>query len=388
MKVLMIVPEPFFTPRGTPISVLMRARALSQLGHEIHILTYHIGEDVKFPDVRIHRIPKVPFIKHVPIGLSYQKIILDTVLFIFILFYSIKEKYDIIHAHEEGAILGVILKKIFGIPLIYDMHSRIKDHLISFFRSKYLAHFGFYLEILITRNSDMIIVISKSLNQEIHRIINKKVFIIENIPILEDILLTKEKVKEMKEKYNIKNESVILYTGTFESYQGLEILIKSIYIVIESQKNVKLLMVGGEKRQVSQLKMLCKSLKITKYVKFTGKRPLNEIPIFMEMAHVLVSPRTNERDNPPLKLYTYLNSNIPIVATNVPANTQILTNEISVLTDLNPGSFAKGIISILEDKELRSCIIENMKKIRFNYSDFLSKLDKAYSYLKESVLKN
>ena len=47
VNVLMIAPQPFFQPRGTPFSVLHRLRALTKLGHKIDLVTYPVGENVK-----------------------------------------------------------------------------------------------------------------------------------------------------------------------------------------------------------------------------------------------------------------------------------------------------------------------------------------------------
>jgi hypothetical protein len=33
MNILMLAPEPYFQPRGTPISVFFRLKALSAMGH-------------------------------------------------------------------------------------------------------------------------------------------------------------------------------------------------------------------------------------------------------------------------------------------------------------------------------------------------------------------
>ena len=63
MKILMLAPEPFFESRGTPISVLGRLRALSTLGHEVDLVTYHLGENVSIPGMTIHRIPRVPLVR-------------------------------------------------------------------------------------------------------------------------------------------------------------------------------------------------------------------------------------------------------------------------------------------------------------------------------------
>ena len=58
----MIVPEPFFTPRGTPFSVRGRLKALSALGHHVDVVTYHIGNDISLPNIQIYRTPWIPWI--------------------------------------------------------------------------------------------------------------------------------------------------------------------------------------------------------------------------------------------------------------------------------------------------------------------------------------
>ena len=77
MKVLMIAPEPFFTPRGTPFSVYYRALIAAEQGARVDLLTYGEGADVAIPGVRIIRIPRFPFLRPVPVGPSLQKLFLD-----------------------------------------------------------------------------------------------------------------------------------------------------------------------------------------------------------------------------------------------------------------------------------------------------------------------
>ena len=70
MRILMIAPQPFFQPRGTPFSVLGRLKALSYLEHEVDLLTYHVGQDVAVPGVRIFRTPSIGCIRDIPIDPS------------------------------------------------------------------------------------------------------------------------------------------------------------------------------------------------------------------------------------------------------------------------------------------------------------------------------
>src|SRR4051794_18354667 len=108
MKVLMIAPQPFFTPRGTPFSILGRIQAFVALGHSVDLVTYHAGENVTLPGLKIYRTLRIPWLRHVPIGPSYSKIFLDVLLFGLALYRLSVETYDLIHTHEEAGLLGAV----------------------------------------------------------------------------------------------------------------------------------------------------------------------------------------------------------------------------------------------------------------------------------------
>ena len=56
VRILMIAPEPFFEPRGTPFSEFHRIRALTALGHEVDLVTYPFGQDVAMTGIA--RVPQ------------------------------------------------------------------------------------------------------------------------------------------------------------------------------------------------------------------------------------------------------------------------------------------------------------------------------------------
>ena len=107
MKILMLAPEPFFSVRGTPFSIRNRVRVLSELGHEVDLVTYHLGEDIAFPGLTIRRIPALPFIRHVRVGPSPAKLPLDLLLFWTAAACCARTRYDCVHTHEEAAAMGV-----------------------------------------------------------------------------------------------------------------------------------------------------------------------------------------------------------------------------------------------------------------------------------------
>lgn len=154
MKILMLAPEPFFQPRGTPISVYFRIKALTDLDHKVDLVTYHLGEDKSIKGLKILRIPNLFFIKKVKIGPSLTKIPLDFLLFFTAQWQLIRRQYDLIFSHEEAALLGVVLARIRGLPHVYDMHSSLPQQLenFNFSHSKFLKRLFIRMERFILKD--------------------------------------------------------------------------------------------------------------------------------------------------------------------------------------------------------------------------------------------
>ena len=101
---------------------------------------------------------------------------------------------------------------------------------------------------------------------------------------------------------------------------------------------------------------------------FTGPRPPEEGPLFEKNSHILVSPRT-QGTNTPLKIYSYLQSGKPIVATNLYTHTQVLHPGIALLVEPEPEAFAQGILSVLENPSMAGRLGANAREFfETNYS--------------------
>jgi glycosyltransferase involved in cell wall biosynthesis len=387
MKILMIAPEPFFQPRGTPFSVFHRTKALAGFGHEIDILTYHLGEDVDLPNTRIYRVRSVPFIRQVIVGPSFKKIFLNILLFFKGLSLLKKGDYECIHAHEEGGLFGIFYRKLFRLPLVYDMHSSIPEQIVNF---NFLNHsitikIMAWLEKRIIKNSDAVIGICPHIVETIHSIDKKKKAVcIENTPMVKDLKTVSEEKKEaLLEELNLKGVKIALYTGTFEKYQGMDLLIDSIPYVIKGYPDVKFVLVGGKDWQVAGFKKLVEKKNIAEHVLFTGQRPFEDMDKFMAIADILVSPR-KIGTNTPLKLYSYLKSGKPIVATNLLTHTQVLNPDVAVLTNPTPEQYAKGVLKLLDDPELGQNLGragQKLMEMEYNYDKFIEKTKSVYDYI-------
>ena len=81
----------------------------------------------------------------------------------------------------------------------------------------------------------------------------------------------------------------------------------------------------------------------------------------------------------PQKIYSFLKSGKPLVATNLWTHTQVLSPKNSVLVDPNPQSLAEGICFALWNSEAqkRSRAAKELAEKEYTYPRYLEKVSKA-----------
>ena len=357
MRVLAIAPEPFFTPRGTPFSVYFRCLAMSGHGAEIDLLTHGHGSEVDVPRMRIIRIPRFFLRRPVKVGPSFAKAFCDFWLFVWTVALMIRRRYDVVHAHEESAFFSLFLARLFRVNFIYDMHSSLPEQLTHFGyrRSGFIVGLFRRLERMCLRQSDVVITISPALEDYARSRMPdpQRHFLIEN-SVVEEVRLRGESTGdeavelEWLDDSLARGDRIVAYAGTFEPYQGLDLLLEAFANLVDGCKNARLLLIGGSHEQVERYRALASRLSLDGRCLLTGTMGQSQVRQLLSRVDVLVSPRLGGT-NTPLKVYEQLASGVPLVATRVLAHTQVLDDEISVLVEPTPVELATGIRRVLED---------------------------------------
>ena len=352
LRILMLAPEPFFEPRGTPFSEFHRIKALTELGHSVDLVTYPFGADVSLEGLRIIRSPRPPLMTKVRVGPSFTKLVLDGFLAVTAWRRSRRERYDLIHSHEEAGYFGVGLARRLGIPHLYDMHSSLPQQLTNFrfARSRILRRAFELMENRTIFGSDAVVTICQDLQDHVTAMgAGDRAVLIENVmggDVEEPPLCSPD---DIRRRWNIAaNAPLILYTGTFEPYQGLDLLLGASEIVARTHPDARVLVVGGRPEQVAAVRAKAPGC----HVILAGYQPARNIPSFLAAADILASPRISGT-NTPLKIYTYLRSGRPIVATDLLTHTQVLDRETALLVKPEPEAFAAAIIRLIEQPPLR-----------------------------------
>ncbi|MCP5106272.1 MAG: glycosyltransferase family 4 protein [bacterium] len=371
MKILMIAPEPFFEPRVTPVSEYFRIKALCELDHRVDLVTYPIGQDKEIDGLRIFRCLRPPFVKSVKTGPSAAKIFLDFFLFFKAMARLVKGKYDLIHTHEEANIMGAFFSKLSGIPHLYDMHSSLVQQMnnFQFTKSKFITGVFKWTEKRSLKNARSVIVICRSLYDYAAQITDKeKLTVIENFMDDTPDRLDREKLEGFKKEIGNGKKKIIMYTGTLETYQGIPLLIDS---MTHLDENFRLVLIGGKKEQVEAVSQSVKEKGLENRVLLLGSKQPGDIPYYLGASDVLVSPRVLGT-NIPLKIYSYLKSGVPVVATNLYTHTQSINTDISILVEPEPAALAEGI---------REAVSERGKTVAKNAADFCKRNYSRQRYL-------
>ena len=385
MHILMIAPEPFFEPRGTPFSEYHRIRALTDLGHTVDLVTYPFGHTVTLPGMRVFRSLRPPLVSGVKIGPSFAKLPLDALLTLTALRRAMSDRYDAVHSHEEGGFIGIVLAGLLRVPHLYDMHSSLPQQLsnFAFTRSRVVKRVFEWVERLMIRRSRVVIVICPTLEdtaREIDRHAN--IVLIENAPGSVEGAATADQAAAVRREHGLAPATpAILYTGTFEAYQGLDLLFDAMAIVKARRPDARLLLAGGKPTQVEAARADAQASGVADVTVFAGERPATEIPAYLEACDVLVSPRS-KGTNTPLKIYQYLRSGKPIVATRLLTHTQVLSDETSILTGVSAADFAAGILAALEDSTRAQAVgrcARALAETKYSYDAYLERTKRAYA---------
>ena len=383
----MLAPEPFFEPRGTPFSEYHRIKALGELGHHVDLVTYPIGRDVELPNLRIYRSLRPPFVTKVRIGPSFTKIVLDGLMLFTIARHALTKKYDAIHSHEEMGLVGVWLAKLLGIPHLYDMHSSLPQQLSNFKYSKSAALRGVFnwMEDQMVHKSDVVITICQELQDTVTEMgVADRSLLIENVMGGDVDDPPSRTPEEVRVAWGVPADAPLaLYTGTFEAYQGVDMLIDAVALIARRRPDARVLVVGGEPAQVEQAKARAAATGAAGSMIFTGQQPAREIPGFVQAADLLVSPRIRGT-NTPLKIYSYLRSGKPIIATNLLTHTQVLSREFSKLVDPTPERFAEAILDLLDRPDERARLSKAAAAVaqeKYSRESYLRRTAEAYRRL-------
>lgn len=358
----MLAPTPYFSDRGCHVRIYEEAKALTKLGHDVCIVTYHLGRDM--PGVRVVRIPQIPWYQKLDAGPSWHKPYLD--LLLLLKSYSTARAFrpHLIHAHlHEGTLLGYVIKRIFRRPLLFDYQGSLSGESLShgFFRAGSLLHRLFiFMERAIDRCADAIITSSSQGRKELIRdwgIASERVTAV--IDGVDTNIFKPCSCSEARLELGIDQDAqVVVYLGLLNRYQGLDMLLDAIPRVRSEISGVHFLLMGFPDEEY---RLRASEMGIDDMITFTGRVPYNRASFFLSAGDIAVSPKL-ARTEANGKLFNYMACGLPTVVFDSEVNREILGDDGIYATFGSVSSLADCIVATLNDKVLLSEIGQRARR--------------------------
>lgn len=262
-----------------------------------------------------------------------------------------KENFFIYTRHLKLAFS--LLNKFPHLPLIYEAHEIFSLEKRSLFS----------LEDFVISNSQGLVFITHSLRKKVEELFSVKA---PSVVIPDGV--NPELIEEAKGK-SIEGE--VVYVGQLYPWKGVKNIVRAMGYL----PGVKLTIVGGgSDKEREEIERLVAELKLEDRVKLTGFLPYFEALCFMTGAKVLVLPLEDEviarYFTSPLKLFEYMASGVPIVASDLPTIREILRPEETGIL-VKPGDervLAEAVGRLLKDKSLSQTIANKAYHLSREYS--------------------
>ncbi len=322
-KILMLVPSPFFADRGCHVRIYEEFKALRKRGHQVRLLTYHLGRDLA--DVKVDRTINVPWYRKEEAGPSVHKLYLDLFLLAKALWLMVRFKPDLIHAHlHEGAFVGRILGLLFRVPLAFDFQgsllAELQDHGVA--RGGLLAKLVTVVERWITRGCGVVFTSSAQAKALLHDSFACPASQVVNVPDGIDPQRKPGNSTAVRASLGIpESAKVVVYMGTLNQLEGADLLIDIAAEVCRKTEHAHFLVIGYP--NVDHYRHLAALKDLSARMTFTGRVPHEETFALLGLSDVAISPKISRTEGN-LKLCYYMQSGLPTVVFDNDVNRELL----------------------------------------------------------------
>jgi 1,2-diacylglycerol 3-alpha-glucosyltransferase len=357
-SIAMVAACPFPANYGSPASIREMSDTLSDMGHNVHIVTYPIGQEgIHVRRAKVHRTAAFRPERKAKIGPSWEKFVLDFQLLRLLCRVIRREHIDIIHAHNyEGALVGIMAKWLTRRPLLYNAVNLMADELAGyrFIRPAWLAHgLARSLDWFTPIFPNHITAVSPEL---------RTWFIDQGVPAakvdlvpagIEPELFDHPDPEKLRQRYQLDGRQIVMYTGVLNAYQRIDYLLRAFAVALREKPDALLLIVSAlvSEAEEKEYRQLAAELGISRSITWISPHTLKDLPSYLALADVCVVPRP-ECPGHPIKLLNYMLAGKPIVSFAGGAKGVRHLHDAFIVSNHDCEALGRGIVTLLNDRTL------------------------------------
>jgi glycosyltransferase involved in cell wall biosynthesis len=361
LKICVLAACPFPANHGTPGSIRELAEATAERGHEVHVVTYHIGEDLPLAGVHLHRIPNWTGERGVIVGPTRYRPLYDFLMIFTAIRVILRHDVDLIHAHGyEAALVAACCRIITRRPVLYSAHNRMEDELASygFFWSKRLANgLAWILDRAVPRLGDRCIphsanlqqfLIARGLEGRSEPVLNFGIDLARQWPCDRE---------QLRRQLGIGDDPIVMYTGVIDRFQRLDLLLGAMVHVLHRIPRAKLLLLATipNARHEQALREEAARLGIEKSLILCVPSSMVKGCQLLLACDVAVVPRPSTPGFP-IKLLNYMSAERPCVMFASSSSGLSHGENVWLVGDDTSQSLGEGIVRLLSNAPLRARI--------------------------------
>jgi PEP-CTERM/exosortase A-associated glycosyltransferase len=208
---------------------------------------------------------------------------------------------DILHAHSPAlnAVAALRVGRRLGIPVVYEIRAFWEDAAVDHGTSREWGlryRITRALETYALRRVDAATTICEGLRKDIvaRGIPAHKVTVIPNAVDIDDFSVDGARDAALAGQLGLAGKSVLGFIGSFYAYEGLNVLLDALPVLLAANPEIRVLLVGGGPQEAA-LKAQAQRLGVAAQVIFTGRVPHSEVQRYYNLIDVLVYPRLKMR---------------------------------------------------------------------------------------------
>jgi 1,2-diacylglycerol 3-alpha-glucosyltransferase len=389
-SIVMVAACPFPANHGSAASIREMSDTLTDMGHDVHIVTYPLGQDeIRVRRAKVHRTAPFRPESNAKVGPSAEKFFHDFQLLRLLCRVIRRERIDIIHAHNyEGALIGIMAKWITRRPLLYNAVNLMSDELAGyrFIRPDWLAHgIARALDWFIPIFPDHITAVSPELKQWFlgRGVRASKV---DMVPAgIEPEMFDHPEPEKFRQQYQINRRPVVMYTGVLNAFQRVDYLLRAFAVALQAQPEALLFVVSPlvNLTHEKEHKQLAQQLGIARSITWIAPHALADLPSYLALADVTVVPRP-ECPGHPVKLLNYMLAGKPVVSFAGGAKGVRHLHDAFIVPNHDYEALGRGIATLLEDRALAAELGANGKATvlaDFDWRQICRKIEHIYDQL-------